>query len=160
MKGFIHDVSQKARQNSYFRQVLETGENTQIVVMSIPAGAQIGEEVHTDNDQVLYFVEGEGKAILAGEEVNFGKDDVILVKAGTRHNFIFARKTPRQNCNLGGDECESGYILPRHNYLLAHVNLKENTEAFQTSEVYKYRPRGFKNNYGLFTAASPRRHCP
>ena len=74
MKGTICDISQKARQNNYFRQVLETGEHTQIVVMSIAPGGEIGEEVHTENDQVLYFVEGEGKAILDGEEVNFEKD--------------------------------------------------------------------------------------
>ena len=88
MRGFIHDISEKALKNSYFRQVLETGEHTQIVVMSIAPGGEIGEEVHTENDQVLYFVEGEGKAILDGEEVNFEKDDVVLVKAGIRHNFI------------------------------------------------------------------------
>ena len=93
MKGFIHDISDKALKNSYFRQVLETGKNTQIVVMSIVPGGEIGEEVHTDNDQVLYFVEGEGKAVLAGEEINFKKDDVILVKAGTRHNFINTGKS-------------------------------------------------------------------
>ena len=96
MKGFIHDISQKARRNNYFRQVLETGEHTQIVVMSIAPSGEIGEEVHAENDQVLYFVEGKGKAVLAGEEINFGKDDVILVKAGTRHNFVNTGKTDLQ----------------------------------------------------------------
>src|SRR3990172_1109308 len=76
MKGYIHDISDKARENTYFRQVLETGKHTQIVVMSIPEGGEIGTEVHPDTDQVLYFVSGEGK------------DDVVLVNAGTRHNFI------------------------------------------------------------------------
>ena len=88
MKGDIHDISEKARENTYFRQVLETGEHTQIVVMSIPAGGEIGEEVHEDTDQVLYFASGEGKAILNDEEKSVGKDDIVLVNAGTRHNFI------------------------------------------------------------------------
>ena len=88
MKGYIRDVSDKARDNNYFRQVLETGKHTQVVVMSIPAGGEIGEEVHEDTDQVLYFASGEGKAILNDEEKSVGKDDIVLVNAGTRHNFI------------------------------------------------------------------------
>ena len=88
MKGFIHDICAKAKENRYFRQVLETGEHTQIVLMSIKPGEEIGEEVHDDNDQVLYFVQGKGKAVLEGEEKEFGEDDVFLVRAGTKHNFI------------------------------------------------------------------------
>lgn len=88
MQNFIHDIKDKAKENTYFRQVLSTGEHTQVVVMSIPAGSDIGEETHQDNDQVLYFVDGEGKAILEGEEKSFEKNDIFLVKAGTKHNFI------------------------------------------------------------------------
>ncbi|OGY30478.1 MAG: cupin [Candidatus Woykebacteria bacterium RIFCSPHIGHO2_12_FULL_45_10] len=106
MKGYIHDVSDKARENTYFRQVLETGEHTQLVVMSIPAGGEIGEETHGDNDQVLYFVSGEGKAIFNGEEVKISKDDVVLVNAGTKHNFI----------NTGKDDLKiiTAYSPPHH----------------------------------------------
>lgn len=88
MESFIHDIKDKARENTFFRQVLSTGQHTQIVVMSIPAGEEIGEETHSENDQVLYFVKGEGKAVLNGEEISFAKDDIFLVKAGTKHNFI------------------------------------------------------------------------
>lgn len=88
MKGYISDIKEKAKENSYFRQVLETGKHTQVVVMSIPVGGEIGEEVHTDNDQVLYLIDGEGKMILDGEEMPFRKHDLVLVNAGTKHNFI------------------------------------------------------------------------
>lgn len=88
MKGFIGDVSQQAIANTNFRKVLETGNNTQVVLMNIKPGEDIGEEVHEDTDQVLYFVQGVGKAVLDGEERTFDNDDVFLVKAGTRHNFI------------------------------------------------------------------------
>lgn len=106
MKGYIHDISEQARENSYFRQVLETGAHTQIVVMSIPSGGEIGEETHPDTDQVLYFVSGEGKAVLNGEEVNITKDDVVLVNAGTKHNFI----------NTGKNELKiiTAYSPPHH----------------------------------------------
>ena len=88
MQGYIHDIHKKALENTYFRQVLATGKNTQIVVMSIPPTGEIGEETHDDTDQVLYFAQGEGKAILDGVEQPVKKDDVVLVKQGTKHNFI------------------------------------------------------------------------
>lgn len=88
MQGLIEDIEAKAKQNTDFRQVLETGKNTQIVIMSIPPQGEIGEEVHDTNDQVLYLVEGEGKVVLNGEELPYQKGDLVLVKAGTKHNFV------------------------------------------------------------------------
>lgn len=88
MKGFIEDITGKAKQNTFFRQVLETGKHTQIVVMSIPAGGEIGEETHQGTDQVLYLVEGEAKVVLNGEEKAYKNGDIVLVHDGTRHNFI------------------------------------------------------------------------
>lgn len=87
MKGLINDVLGKAKANTFFRQVLETGSHTQVVIMSIPPGGEIGEETHTDNDQVLYLVEGQGKVMLNGEEADYKANDLVLVRAGTRHNF-------------------------------------------------------------------------
>lgn len=88
MKGFVSKIEDRAEQNTNFRQVLETGEHTQVVIMSIPPTGEIGEEVHSDTDQVLYIVEGEGKAILDGEETSFREEDLFLVRAGTKHNFL------------------------------------------------------------------------
>ncbi|MDP3998543.1 MAG: cupin domain-containing protein [bacterium] len=87
MKGLVKGINQKAQENTFFRQVLETGKNTQIVVMSIPSEGEIGEEVHSDNDQILYFMAGEGEVILEGETTAIGAGDVVLVHAGTKHNF-------------------------------------------------------------------------
>lgn len=88
MQGFIEDLNQKARQNSYFREVLETGKYTQVVVMSIPPQGEIGEEVHPETDQILYLVEGEGEAVLNDERMPWKTHDLVLVHAGTKHNFI------------------------------------------------------------------------
>jgi len=106
MANFIHDLKEKAKANTYFRQVLSTGKHSQIVVMSIPEGGEIGEEVHPDTDQVLYFVDGEGKAVLDGEEIPFEKHDTFLVQAGTRHNFI----------NTGSEDLKiiTAYSPPHH----------------------------------------------
>lgn len=75
-------------ENTNFRKVLATGNHTQVVVMSIPAGEDIGMETHDLEDQILYFVEGQGKAILNGEEQEFGAGDLVLVPSGTEHNFV------------------------------------------------------------------------
>ncbi len=88
MKGLISNIVAKAKANSYFRQVLESGKHTQIVIMSIPAGGEIGEETHPDNDQVLFLVEGNGKVVLDDEEAAYNTGDIVLVSAGTKHNFI------------------------------------------------------------------------
>ena len=87
MKGLIKAVKQKAIDNTYFREVLETGKNTQIVVMSIPSGGEIGEEVHDKEDQILYFVAGSGEAILEGESQEISEGDIVLVHKGTSHDF-------------------------------------------------------------------------
>jgi mannose-6-phosphate isomerase-like protein (cupin superfamily) len=78
----------QARANDAFRRELLTGARSQLVAMAIPAGGEIGEEVHTDADQTLMFIEGEGEAILEGERTPVRPGDVVFVKAGTRHNFV------------------------------------------------------------------------
>ncbi len=88
MKGLVKDIKGQAMANTYFRQVLENGKHTQIVIMSIAPGEDIGMETHPDNDQVLYFVSGEGEAVLNGEEAEIKAGDIVLVNAGTEHNFM------------------------------------------------------------------------
>ncbi len=87
MSAHLKDLTQQAKDNDYFRHVLATGGQTQVVIMSIPPGGDIGEEVHADTDQVLYLVEGSGQVILEGEPADFRVGDLVLVTAGTRHNF-------------------------------------------------------------------------
>ena len=86
--AFNEDIVERAKHNTYFREVLSTGPHSQVVVMSIPPGGEIGDEVHTDVDQVLVFVWGEGVAILDGERSRVGPDRLVQVPAGTRHNFV------------------------------------------------------------------------
>jgi mannose-6-phosphate isomerase-like protein (cupin superfamily) len=91
--SFNEDIVKRAKANSYFREVLATGPHSQIVVMSIPPGGEIGSEVHPDIDQVLVFVQGEGEAILDGAKSAVGVDRHVHVPAGTRHNFVNTGKT-------------------------------------------------------------------
>lgn len=90
----IKNILQQAKDNQYFRQVLETGKNTQVVIMSIPPGGEIGEEVHPDNDQVLYLADGAGQVVLEGQPADFNSGDLVLVPAGTKHNFVTKGDAP------------------------------------------------------------------
>ncbi|MEX5268631.1 cupin domain-containing protein [Kocuria sp. CPCC 204721] len=80
-------IADIARNNPDFRQVLWTGQHSQIVVMTIPAGGEIGEEVHEHTDQILTFVAGTGEADLNGHTHPIEAGDQCAVPAGARHNF-------------------------------------------------------------------------
>lgn len=82
------DIENLAEQNENFRKVIFTGSNSQIVLMSIPQGQDIGDEVHSDIDQILVIVEGDAKVIIDGSEEPAGEDDMIVVPAGAQHNVI------------------------------------------------------------------------
>ncbi|WWD22908.1 hypothetical protein CI109_107403 [Kwoniella shandongensis] len=76
-----------------FRNVLWTGESSQLVLMTIPVGGEIGEEVH-HVDQHLVFTSGTCKAVIAGEEKEVKAGDLVIVPQGTKHNFINSGPTP------------------------------------------------------------------
>ncbi len=80
-------IEQTARENPDFRRVLWTGQHAQLVVMTIPPGGEIGDEVHEGTDQILTFVSGEGEADLAGHTHPVDAGDQCIVPAGARHNF-------------------------------------------------------------------------
>lgn len=119
--GLINDIVGKAKANTYFRQVLENGKHTQVVIMSIPPGGEIGEEVHPDNDQVLFLVEGEGKVVLDDKEEPYKKGDIVLVVAGTKHNFV----------NTGSDNLKiiTTYSPPHHPAGTVHKTKEEADNA-------------------------------
>ncbi len=84
----VIDIAARARDNAWFRQVIETGAHSQLVVMSIPSGGEIGLETHEDVDQILVVVDGEGIALLDGVERMIGAGALVFVTAGTRHNVL------------------------------------------------------------------------
>ena len=88
MRHFNDDILAAAKANDDFRRVIATGDHSQIVLMAIEPDSEIGEEVHGHVDQVLVFVEGEGKAVIDGETGPVGPGHLTYVPAGTRHNFI------------------------------------------------------------------------
>ena len=87
-------IATEAERSPDFRRVLWTGEHSQLVIMTIPAGGEIGEEVHEDTDQILTFVSGTGKAIVSGAEKNVTQGDLVVVPAGHKHNFVNTGPNP------------------------------------------------------------------
>ncbi len=85
---YAEAVMRLARENEDFRRVLFTTERSQLVLMSLRPGEEIGEEVHEGIDQVLAFVEGEGEAVIEGESSPVSAGSVVVVPGGTRHNFL------------------------------------------------------------------------
>ena len=88
MTGFHTNIEQDTLSNTSFRKVLFTAPHSQLVLMSLLPGEEIGMEIHPEVDQFFRFETGEGKSILNGEESTLGDGDVLIVPAGTNHNII------------------------------------------------------------------------
>lgn len=88
MKGFSSNIEQDTVENTDFRRVLYTGKHTQLVLMSIPAGSEIGSEVHPENDQFFRFEAGTGKVTIDDSEYEVADGSAIVVPAGARHNVV------------------------------------------------------------------------
>jgi mannose-6-phosphate isomerase-like protein (cupin superfamily) len=84
---FAVTMADDAARNEAFRAVRFTGKHTQMVVMTLQPGEDIGAEVHPDNDQVLIFTEGTARAEVGGDQQDVGSGDLVVVPAGTQHNF-------------------------------------------------------------------------
>jgi mannose-6-phosphate isomerase-like protein (cupin superfamily) len=87
-------IATVAEQSADFRRVLWTGKNTQLVIMTIPPGGEIGEEVHDGIDQILTFVSGTAEARVGGETRAVAAGELVVVPAGTRHNFVNTGPNP------------------------------------------------------------------
>lgn len=89
MTGFVGDIEKLTEKNTYFRQVLFTGKYTQLVVMSLAPGEEIGNEVHNTVDQFFRIEEGEAKFVFNDKEEHLvHAGDAVVVPAGTYHNVI------------------------------------------------------------------------
>lgn len=87
MKGYVVNIEEATKENENFRKVLYTGPNSQLVVMTISAGSDIGEEVH-ELDQFIRLEEGKGQAILNDEVHEIEDDWAVVIPAGVKHNIV------------------------------------------------------------------------
>lgn len=93
MTGYKTNIEEKTLKNTYFRQVLYTAKNMQLVVMSLLPSEDIGVETHPKVDQFFRVEEGEGRVIMNGVAQDVKAGDVFIVPQGTEHNVINTSKT-------------------------------------------------------------------
>lgn len=116
MKGYIRNIEEETLSNENFRKVLYTGQYSQLVVMSVPPGEDIGKEVH-GQDQFIRIEGGEGKAILDGVEHSLSDGMAVVVPAGSEHNIINTGSEPLKLYSL--------YSPPHHADGTVHATKEE-----------------------------------
>ena len=92
-KGFVGNIEKDTAKNSDFRRVLYTGKYSQLVLMSLKPGEEIGEEVHDDVDQFFRFEQGEGKVIIDDVEHKVHDGMAAIVPSGAKHNVVNTSKS-------------------------------------------------------------------
>ncbi len=126
MTGFVGDIEKLTEENEYFRQVLFTGKFTQLVVMNLKPGEEIGNEVHNRVDQFFRIEEGEAKFIFNDREEHLvHAGDAVVVPAGTFHNVI-------NNSNEKALKIYTLYSPPNHPDGTIHKT-RDEAEAAETT---------------------------
>jgi mannose-6-phosphate isomerase-like protein (cupin superfamily) len=93
MSGYSINIEEKTLAGNNFREVLYTTPRSQLVIMTLQPGEEIGMEHHTGHDQFIRIEAGTGIAILDGEEHQLEDGVAVVVPAGTEHNVINTSKT-------------------------------------------------------------------
>lgn len=122
--GFFANIEEETLENENFRKVLYTGENTQLVLMTLQPEEELGEETH-ENDQFFRFEAGEGLCIINGNEYEVSDGDSVIIPAGAEHNII----------NIGEESLKmyTLYSPPHHK---DGIILKTKEEAEESTEEF------------------------
>ena len=129
MLGWIDDIEKVTKENSTFRTVVFTGEHTQLTVMRLGPGEDIGLESHPKLDQFLRIEEGQARVELGRskesvDETHDVEDDwAIIVPAGIWHNVV--------NTGSGDVKLYSLYSPPEHPDRTVHRTKAEAEAAEQ-----------------------------
>lgn len=91
-KGFAGNIEKETVKNSDFRRVLYTGKFSQLVVMNLKPGEDIGMEVHDAVDQFFRFEAGEGMVIIDKVEHKVHDGMAVIVPSGAWHNVVNTSK--------------------------------------------------------------------
>lgn len=94
-KGYYGEIEKLTLENESFRKVLYTAQHSQLVLMSLNPGEEIGLETHDDGDQFFRFEKGTGKVIIDETEYSVKDGDSVIVPAGSQHNVINTSSTDK-----------------------------------------------------------------
>jgi len=92
MKGYFTDLEEATLKNDDFRRVLYTGKNSQLVLMCLGPGEEIGLEKHDAVDQFFRFEKGEGAVVVDGNRYRVKDGSGVVVPSGAMHNVINTSK--------------------------------------------------------------------
>jgi len=121
MKGYIADIEKETLDNIDYRRVIYTGKFSQLVVMNLQPGDEIGEEIHNNIDQFIRIESGKAKVVLnSTEEHNVEADWAVIIPAGMAHNVI----------NTGDTELKlySIYSPPEHRHDVVQTTKADDKE--------------------------------
>lgn len=93
MSGYSVDIERATLENEFFRQVLFTAPKSQLVLMALQPGEEIGLETHPDTDQFIRVESGTGRALIGGQEFPLRDGTAIVIPAGAAHNVINESKS-------------------------------------------------------------------
>lgn len=122
--AYTGDILKATKENTYFRQVLFTGKNSQLVVMDIKPGEDIGSETHHYTEQTLFLLSGTGTSVLNGVEKPFVAGDVVVVPPGTEHDFI----------NVGTDSLKIYTVYAPPNHIDGRVHKTKKDAELDTAD--------------------------
>lgn len=119
MKGYNINIEKETRENVDFRKVLYTSKYSQLVLMSLKVGEEIGMETHPDNDQFFRFESGIGKVLIDQNEYKVEDGSVVVIPAGAEHNVI----------NIGDDDLKmyTIYSPAHHRDGVVHITKEDAT---------------------------------
>ena len=88
MKGYLTNIERDTLENGDYRRVLFTGSHTQLVLMTLQPGEEIGREVHHGHDQFIRVEAGTGVVLLDGREHPLAAGSAVVIPSGVDHNVI------------------------------------------------------------------------
>jgi mannose-6-phosphate isomerase-like protein (cupin superfamily) len=122
MKGYVNNIEKATLENSDYRRVLYTSKNSQLVLMNVRPGEEIGEEIH-HLDQFIRFEAGQGEVILDGVKHQVEDGMAVVIPQGCKHNVI----------NTGKEDLKlyTVYSPPEHrDGIVEHLKSDEVEEHF------------------------------
>ncbi len=126
-RPFQTNVLEEARKNDAYRRVLFTGARSQLVVMTIPVGGDIGLEAHDNVEQLIFIASGRGKAIVNDADKPLAPGDVLVATPGARHNVV----------NVGAEPLRIYTVYAPANHIDGRVHGKKaDAEADQADEAF------------------------
>ena len=132
LKPFVADINKAVGHNDAFRSALWTGQHLQVTLMAVPAGQDIGLEIHPDLDQLLHITEGQCLVQMGDRKDNLYfrqpafNEYIIIIPAGTWHNVTNTGNMPLKLYSV--------YAPPAHPWGTVHPT-KEIAEA---AEMHNY----------------------